>query len=104
MSRENNREQRFLEWHVINLLPSLSLYVGMFAILRIGRRDCQELFIFFDLSLPLTLHQFSYWLIGSSLREGFLDAKELPEDFLSSVRGIKMDGPCAKVKISLAHS
>ena len=34
---------------------------------------------------------------------GFLDAKELPEDFLSSVRGIKMDGPCAKVNMVLAE-
>jgi phytoene dehydrogenase-like protein len=33
---------------------------------------------------------------------GFLDAKELPEDFLFSVRGIKMDGPCAKVNMVLA--
>jgi phytoene dehydrogenase-like protein len=34
---------------------------------------------------------------------GFLDAKELPEDFLSAVRGIKMDGPCAKVNMVLAE-
>jgi phytoene dehydrogenase-like protein len=34
---------------------------------------------------------------------GFLDAKELPENFLSSVRGIKMDGPCAKVNMVLAE-
>jgi phytoene dehydrogenase-like protein len=34
---------------------------------------------------------------------GFLDAKELPEDFVSSVRGIKMDGPCAKVNMVLAE-
>jgi phytoene dehydrogenase-like protein len=34
---------------------------------------------------------------------GFLDAKELPVDFLSSVRGIKMDGPCAKVNMVLAE-
>jgi phytoene dehydrogenase-like protein len=34
---------------------------------------------------------------------GFLDAKELPEDFLCSVRGIKMDGPCAKVNMVLAE-
>ena len=34
---------------------------------------------------------------------GFLDAKELPEDFLTSVRGIKMDGPCAKVNMVLAE-
>jgi phytoene dehydrogenase-like protein len=32
-----------------------------------------------------------------------LDAKELPEDFLFSVRGIKMDGPCAKVNFVLAE-
>ncbi len=29
--------------------------------------------------------------------------RELPEDFLSSVRGIKMDGPCAKVNFVLAE-
>ena len=34
---------------------------------------------------------------------GLIDAKELPEDFLSSVRGIKMDGPCAKVNMVLAE-
>ena len=34
---------------------------------------------------------------------GFLDAKELPEDFLVAVRGIKMDGPCAKVNMVLAE-
>ncbi len=34
---------------------------------------------------------------------GFLEAKELPEDFLSSVRRIKMDGPCAKVNMVLAE-
>jgi phytoene dehydrogenase-like protein len=34
---------------------------------------------------------------------GFLDAKELPEDFLCSVRGIKMDGPCAKVNMVLGE-
>jgi phytoene dehydrogenase-like protein len=34
---------------------------------------------------------------------GFLDAKELPEDFLLAVRGIKMDGPCAKVNMVLAE-
>src|SRR5579864_1465217 len=34
---------------------------------------------------------------------GMLDAKELPEDFLSAVRGIKMDGPCAKVNMVLAE-
>jgi phytoene dehydrogenase-like protein len=32
-----------------------------------------------------------------------LDAKELPEDFLFAVRGIKMDGPCAKVNFVLAE-
>jgi phytoene dehydrogenase-like protein len=32
-----------------------------------------------------------------------LDGKELPEDFVSSVRGIKMDGPCAKVNFVLAE-
>jgi phytoene dehydrogenase-like protein len=34
---------------------------------------------------------------------GLLDAKELPEGFLSAVRGIKMDGPCAKVNMVLAE-
>lgn len=34
---------------------------------------------------------------------GLLDAKGLPEDFLSAVRGIKMDGPCAKVNMVLAE-
>jgi phytoene dehydrogenase-like protein len=34
---------------------------------------------------------------------GFLDAKDLSEDFRSSVRGIKMDGPCAKVNMVLAE-
>jgi phytoene dehydrogenase-like protein len=34
---------------------------------------------------------------------GFLDAKGLPEDFLFAVRGIKMDGPCAKVNMVLAE-
>lgn len=34
---------------------------------------------------------------------GFLNAKELPEDFLFAVRGIKMDGPCAKVNMVLAE-
>src|SRR3954447_25644370 len=28
---------------------------------------------------------------------GLLDAKDMPEDFLFAVRGIKMQGPCAKV-------
>jgi phytoene dehydrogenase-like protein len=32
-----------------------------------------------------------------------LDPKELPEDFLFAVRGIKMDGPCAKVNFVLAE-
>jgi phytoene dehydrogenase-like protein len=34
---------------------------------------------------------------------GFLDAKELPDDFLLAVRGIKMDGPCAKVNMVLGE-
>jgi phytoene dehydrogenase-like protein len=34
---------------------------------------------------------------------GMVDAKELPEDFLAAVRGIKMDGPCAKVNMVLAE-
>ena len=34
---------------------------------------------------------------------GLLDANELPEDFLFSVRGIKMQGPCAKVNMVLAE-
>jgi phytoene dehydrogenase-like protein len=34
---------------------------------------------------------------------GLLDTNELPEDFLSAVRGIKMDGPCAKVNMVLAE-
>jgi phytoene dehydrogenase-like protein len=34
---------------------------------------------------------------------GFLDAKELPEDFLFAVRGIKMQGPCAKVNMVLSE-
>jgi phytoene dehydrogenase-like protein len=32
-----------------------------------------------------------------------VDAKALPEDFLFAIRGIKMDGPCAKVNIVLAE-
>jgi phytoene dehydrogenase-like protein len=32
-----------------------------------------------------------------------LDAKELPGDFLTAVRGIKMAGPCAKVNMVLAE-
>lgn len=34
---------------------------------------------------------------------GLVDAKELPEDFLFAVRGIKMAGPCAKVNMVLAE-
>ena len=34
---------------------------------------------------------------------GLVDTKELPEDFLSAVRAIKMDGPCAKVNMVLAE-
>ncbi len=34
---------------------------------------------------------------------GFIDGKELPEEFLAAVRGIKMDGPCAKVNMVLAE-
>jgi phytoene dehydrogenase-like protein len=34
---------------------------------------------------------------------GLIDKKELPEDFLFAVRGIKMDGPCAKVNMVLAE-
>jgi phytoene dehydrogenase-like protein len=34
---------------------------------------------------------------------GLVDAKELPEDFLFSVRGIKMQGPCAKVNMVLSE-
>jgi phytoene dehydrogenase-like protein len=32
-----------------------------------------------------------------------VDAKDLPEDFLFAVRGIKMQGPCAKVNMVLAE-
>ncbi len=32
---------------------------------------------------------------------GLMDSKELPEDFLFAVRGIKMAGPCAKVNMVL---
>lgn len=32
-----------------------------------------------------------------------LDAKDLPDDFLFAVRGIKMQGPCAKVNMVLAE-
>lgn len=34
---------------------------------------------------------------------GFMEAKHLPDDFLKAVRGIKMDGPCAKVNLVLAE-
>jgi phytoene dehydrogenase-like protein len=34
---------------------------------------------------------------------GMLAAKELPEDFLRAIAGIKMDGPCAKVNLVLAE-
>lgn len=34
---------------------------------------------------------------------GLVDAKYLPDDFLFSVRGIKMDGPCAKVNMVLSE-
>jgi phytoene dehydrogenase-like protein len=34
---------------------------------------------------------------------GLLDAKDLPEDFLLAVRGIKMAGPCAKVNMVLGE-
>ena len=34
---------------------------------------------------------------------GMVDAKDLPEDFLFAVRGIKMQGPCAKVNMVLAE-
>ena len=33
---------------------------------------------------------------------GMLESSELPEDFRDAVRGIKMDGPCAKVNMVLA--
>ncbi len=33
----------------------------------------------------------------------FVETKYLPEDFLFAVRGIKMDGPCAKVNMVLAE-
>ena len=32
---------------------------------------------------------------------GLVDSKELPEDFVLAVRGIKMEGPCAKVNLVL---
>jgi phytoene dehydrogenase-like protein len=34
---------------------------------------------------------------------GLLDTKELPDDFLFAVRGIKMQGPCAKVNMVLSE-
>ena len=34
---------------------------------------------------------------------GLVDASELPEEFLSAVRGIKMDGPSAKVNLILSE-
>jgi phytoene dehydrogenase-like protein len=34
---------------------------------------------------------------------GMVSARELPDDFLQSIRGIKMDGPCAKVNMVLAE-
>jgi phytoene dehydrogenase-like protein len=34
---------------------------------------------------------------------GMLPASELPEDFLKAIRGIKMDGPCAKVNFVLSE-
>jgi phytoene dehydrogenase-like protein len=34
---------------------------------------------------------------------GMVSASELPDDFLQSIRGIKMDGPCAKVNMVLAE-
>ena len=34
---------------------------------------------------------------------GLVEAKELPEDFLFAVRGIKMQGPCAKVNMVLSE-
>jgi phytoene dehydrogenase-like protein len=34
---------------------------------------------------------------------GMVDAKDLPEDFLLAVQGIKMAGPCAKVNMVLAE-
>jgi phytoene dehydrogenase-like protein len=34
---------------------------------------------------------------------GLLEPTTLPEDFLEAVRGIKMDGPCAKVNLVLAE-
>jgi len=34
---------------------------------------------------------------------GLIDACELPEDFRSAIKGIKMNGPCAKVNLVLAE-
>src|SRR5207244_12324306 len=34
---------------------------------------------------------------------GLIDASELPEDFRRAVKGIKMNGPCAKVNLVLAE-
>jgi phytoene dehydrogenase-like protein len=34
---------------------------------------------------------------------GLVDGKELPDDFRAAVRGIKMDGPCAKVNLVLGE-
>jgi phytoene dehydrogenase-like protein len=34
---------------------------------------------------------------------GMVDSKDLPEDFLFAVRGIKMQGPCAKVNMVLSE-
>ena len=34
---------------------------------------------------------------------GMLPASQLPEDFLHAIRGIKMDGPCAKVNMVLSE-
>jgi phytoene dehydrogenase-like protein len=34
---------------------------------------------------------------------GMVSARELPDDFLQSIRGVKMDGPCAKVNMVLAE-
>jgi len=34
---------------------------------------------------------------------GMIPVRELPEDFLHAIRGIKMDGPCAKVNMVLAE-
>ena len=34
---------------------------------------------------------------------GMVDCRELPEDFVHAIRGIKMDGPCAKVNFVLGE-